>query len=118
MVDDCVSKILEDNPNMDLEIDLTWAVNSKNCLQMVHGWSPYQLVFGTNPNLPSVLVDKPPALQGTSVSHNVAKHLNALHSSRRAFIAAEASERIRRALRHKIRTSGEPFCAGESVYYK
>jgi transposase InsO family protein len=118
VVDDCVSKILEDNPNMSLEVAITWAINSKNSLQMVHGWSPYQLVFGTNPNLPSVLVDKPPALQGTTVSENVAQHLNAMHSGRRAFIEAESSERIRRALRHQIRASGEPFQLGDHVYYK
>ncbi|VDI54554.1 Hypothetical predicted protein [Mytilus galloprovincialis] len=85
---------------------------------MVYGWSPYQLVFGTNPNLPNVLNDKPPALEHNTVSQTFANHLNALHSGRRAFIQAESSERIRRALRHKIRASGECFQHGDKVYYK
>ncbi|KAG1673036.1 DNA polymerase epsilon subunit 2 [Nymphon striatum] len=118
VVDDCVAKILEDNPALKLDVALVWAVNAKNALQMVHGWSPYQLVFGINPSLPSVLIDQPPALEGTTMNENFAKHLNALHAGRRAFIQAESSERIRRALRHQIRPSGENFEQGELVYYK
>lgn len=118
VVDDCVTKILEDQPHLNLEIALIWAVHAKNSLSMVYGWSPYQLVFGSNPNMPSTLLDKPPALENTTVSQTFAKHLNALHSGRRAFIQAESSERIRRALRHKIRASGECFQHGDRVYYK
>ena len=118
VVDNCVAKILEDQPTLNLEVALAWAVNAKNSLSMVYGWSPYQLVFGANPNLPSVVNDKPPALENSTVSQGFAKHLNALHSSRRAFIQAESSERIRRALRHKIRASGECFQQGDRVYFK
>lgn len=75
-------------------------------------------MFGANPNMPSVLIDMPLALENTTISQNFAKHLNALHSSRRAFIQAESSERIRPALRHKIRASGECFQQGDRVYYK
>ncbi|CAG2190172.1 unnamed protein product [Mytilus edulis] len=118
VVDDCVAKILEDQPKLNLEVALVWALNAKNSLSMVYGWSPYQLVFGTNPNLPNVLNDKPAALEHNTVSQTFANHLNALHSGRRAFIQAESSERIRRALRHKIRASGECFQHGDKVYYK
>ncbi len=61
VVDDCVSKILEDNPETPLDVALVWAINAKNALQMVYGYCPYQLVFGSNLNLPSVMVDQPPA---------------------------------------------------------
>jgi transposase InsO family protein len=118
VVDNCVEKILEDQPNLNLEIALLWAVNAKNSLSMVYGWSPYQLVFGANTNLPSGLTNKPPALENTTISRKFAEHLNALHSGRRAFIQAESSERIRRALRHKIRASGECYQHGDRVYYK
>ena len=105
-------------PNLNLEVALVWAVNAKNSLSMVYGWSPYQLVFGSNLNMPKVINDKPPALENTTVSKNFAKHLNALHSSRGAFIQAESSERVRRALRHKIRASGECYQQGDHVYFK
>ncbi|CAC5411357.1 unnamed protein product [Mytilus coruscus] len=112
VVDDCVAKILEDQPKLNLEVALVWALNAKNSLSMVYGWSPYQLVFGTNSNLPNVFIDKPPALEHNNVSQTFANHLNALHSGRRSFIQAESSVRIRRALRHKIRASGECFQHG------
>ena len=118
VVDDCVERILFDNPKLELETALVWAINAKNSLQMVHGWSPYQLVFGSNPNLPSVLIDKPPALGGSTISEMFAKHLNTLYASRKAFIQSECSERIRRALRHQIRPSNTVFQTGDKVYYR
>ena len=71
------------------------AVHAKNCLQMNSGYSSYQLMFRQNRNLPSVLVDKPPALDGSTISERFYQHLNALHSASRAFIQAELSEQIR-----------------------
>ena len=103
--------------DIDVDIALTWACHMKNSLQMVHGYSLYQLVFGRNPNLPSVPVDPPPALEGTTISTMFGKHLNALHASRQAFIKAEISERIHHALRHQVRPSAN-FQVGDLVYYK
>ena len=58
---------------LDWEASLGWAISAKNSLQSVHGFSPFQLVFGRNPNLPNILEDKPPALEGTTSSEIVAK---------------------------------------------
>ena len=69
-----------------LEIALAWAVNAKRSLHNVYGYSPNQLVFGKNPNIPSVINDKPSALEGTTSSEVVAKNLNALYEARKAFI--------------------------------
>jgi hypothetical protein len=91
---------------------------AKNTLQNVHGQSAHQLVYGENPNLPSVLIDKPPALEGTTVNETVAKHVNALHAARRAFTEAECSERIRRALRKNLRPVMDNYTTGDKVYYK
>ena len=118
VVDNCVIKILEEEPNIKLETALAWAVNAKNALQNHDGFSPYQLVYGQNPNLPSVAVDKPPALEGTTVSNKVALHLNALHLARKAYIKSETSERIRQALKHQIRNTSEVFSSGDSIYFK
>ena len=46
-------------------------------------------------------------------------NLDALHKAREAFIQSEHSERIRRALSHNIRTSGDvKYVTGDQVYYK
>ena len=118
VIDSAVSKLLQDNKSLSLEVALVWAIHAKNCLHMNSGYSLYQLVFGRNPNLPNVLVDKPPALQGSTISKVFAEHINTLHSSRQAFIKSESSEKIRRALRHQIRVKNQLFTCGDSVYYK
>uniref|UniRef100_A0A669CZI7 Reverse transcriptase domain-containing protein n=1 Tax=Oreochromis niloticus TaxID=8128 RepID=A0A669CZI7_ORENI len=91
---------------------------AKNSMLNVHGYSPHQLVFGQNPNLTSVLMDKPPALEGTTVSARVAEHISALHASRKAFTEAECSERIRRALCKQLKPTDDKYEAGDKVYYK
>ena len=117
-VGEAVSKIMSD-VNCSVEVALCWAVNAKNSLQNIYGFSPYQLVFGRNPNLPSVFTDKLPALEGVSTSELVADHLNAMHAMRREFIRSESSEKIRRALRAKVRTDADiKYLSGEDVFYK
>ena len=62
--------------------------------------------------------DSLPALEGTTISKTLGKHLNAMHAGRKAFIMAESSEKIRRALRHQIRPTSTVFTTGELVYFK
>ena len=60
-----------------------------------------------------------PALENVTVSHVVADHLNAMHSARKAFIEAESSEKIKRALRRKVRPATSLiFETGDKVLYK
>ena len=81
-------------------------------------FSPYQLVFGRNPNLPNVLTDDLPALEGSTKSETIGSHINNLYASRKEFIAAESSDKIRRALRHQIRTAAQVVTTGDSVFYQ
>ena len=84
-----------------------------------YGYSPNQLVFGYNPNFPSVMQNKPSALEGVIASKFIALHLNALHSARKRFIENEADEKLRRALRHKTRLSTSNVSeSGDQVFYK
>ena len=60
---------------------------------------------------------KPPALEGVTQSELIAKNLNATHAARKAFIQQESSEKIGRALRHQIRTSGNiKYVTRDSAY--
>ena len=113
-----LDKVIEDT-GCDIHIALAWCVNAKNSLQNVHGFSPYQLAIGTNPKLPSSLHDRPPALTHESANKVIKNNLDALHKAREAFIQAENSDRIKRALNHNTRTSSNHnYITGDSVYYK
>ena len=114
-----VKKTLED-VHCSMDIALGWSVSAKNSLANVNGFSANQLVFGYNPNMPSVLVNRPPALEGQSTSEVVARNLNAMHAARQAFIKSESSEKLQRALRHQTRHSegGYLYVPGDMVYFK
>ena len=106
-------KLTEENQSTDSQTLLGWANMAWNALQMWNGFSSHQLVFGQNPNLPGIMTDGLPALIGATNSKVFADHLNALHESRKAFIQSESSERIRRALRTKVRAAEDIYENGE-----
>ena len=113
-----MNKIIHD-ANCSPEMALCWALNAKNSLQNVAGFSPFQLAIGFNPNLPSTINDKLPSLSNKSSSQIISDNLDALHSARCAFIEAENNEKIRRSLMHNVRSSGEvKYVTGDDVYYK
>ena len=74
IIGNMVEKIVVDN-QCSMDVALAWAVSAKNALHNVYGHSPNQLVFGRNPNLPSVLTDEPQALEGVTSSELLAQHL-------------------------------------------
>ena len=118
VIGNMMEKVLSD-VGCSLEVALAWCLSAKNALLNAYGYSPNQLVFGYNPNFPSVIENKLPALEGVTSSKMIASHLNALHSARKRFIETEADEKLRRALRHKTRTSTSiTFQTGDQVYYK
>ena len=108
-------KIKEDT-NCRWETAIAWAVGAKNAFVNVSGFSPHQLVFGKNINLPSSINDKLPA--GYSENSIVIEHLNALHSSRQTFMKIESSNKLRKALQTKTRRTRDFFDIGQKVYYK
>ena len=109
-------KVIEDT-GCKLSIALMWATHAKNSLVNVFGFSPYQLVFGHNPNIPGNQENKLPALTSTTSYQIVADHLNSLHKAREAYIQAENSDRIRRALIGRIfNGTHQKFCVGDRVY--
>ena len=68
-------KLREQCPKTPTEVLLSWANVSRDSLQMLHGFSSYQLVFGRNPNLPKVMLGKPPTFTGPTTSETLEKHL-------------------------------------------
>ena len=85
-------KLEADYGKLNSQTLLSWANMARNSLQMWNGYSSHQLVFGENPNLPNIMNNNLPALQGTTSSEVFAKHLNALHAARKTFIQTEADQ--------------------------
>ena len=113
-----MDKIISDSQS-NPELALCWALAAKNSLQNVAGFSPYQLAIGYNPRLPSTLHDELPALSNKPSSKIIEENLKALHAARCAFIESENCEKIRRALVHNVRSSGDvKYITGDSVFYK
>ena len=94
-----------ENKKTESETLLSRANMARHSLQMWNGFSSHQRVFGKKTNLPGIMSDKLPALEGTTSSEIFAQHLNALREARQAYIQTEANERIRTALRTKVRAT-------------
>ena len=116
---DMIDRTIADR-RCSLQVAVASAVSSKKALPNVYGFSPNQPVFGKNPNFPSNLINKLPALETLCQSGVVRQNLSAIHSTYiEAYIEDESSEKISQALKHQTRSSTPHiFQNGDSVYYK
>ena len=64
-----------DDTKCESSVALAWACSAKNALSNNDGFSPNQLVFGHNVNLPTVLNEDIPELEGTNTSEIIRKNL-------------------------------------------
>ena len=55
-----LDKILEET-QCHPDLVVSWCINGKNSFHDIHGFSPYQLLIGKNPKLPSTLNKNVPA---------------------------------------------------------
>lgn len=107
ILSEMLHKIVADGKNPTSA--LAWAIQAKNSLTNVHGFSPAQIALGQNPQLPNVLVDKLPALDERDCSEVVMEQLNNMRAARKAYIEAEHSSRLKRAMVHNVRSSSGEF---------
>ena len=115
--DRMIVKMLSQDSEMSAEVALTWALAAKNTLQNVSGFSPFQIVFGQNPSLPSVYTTGPPGLEEVVMSKVVADHINALFLAREAYIAGESDRTLKAALKQRIYKRGEDIQIGDWIYF-
>ena len=118
LIGNMTKKIVED-VGCNLNVAYMWALHAKNSLISVLGFSPYQLVFGKNPNIPGNSNNALPAMSSYTTSQTVANHLNSLRTAREAYIKAENSDRVQRAMRGRVYSgTHKRFFAGDVIYYK
>ena len=117
-VDFMMKKMMDSDSSLTPENALFWSLNAKNSLQNCYGFSPYQLVFAANPQLPSATLCGPPGYENVSISDAFVKNSNALHQAREAFIEAESSITLKKALKSRIHLRGDNIEEGDYIYYK
>ena len=117
-VDDTLERLAEDHPGYPLEVLLAWALMVKNSAYDQHGFSPNQLVYGTNPVLPNVFTEGVSALDQKTTSETLAMHMNALQAARVKFNEALGSAKVRTALKKKVRTNNTVFEKGDRVFWR
>ena len=113
-----IEKLLDDGHS--LEDAACWSTSAKNALANNKGYSPNQLAFGFNPNIPNVLGNELPAMEPCRFQDVLCKTLSAMQEARKSFIQLEADERLQRAIKKKVRTniSSIHYQVGEEVYFK
>ena len=90
VIEQIIIKIV-DSSGWSFENALVWAISAQKALQSNQGFSPNQLVFGSNTNLlPSVLTTRSPVLQRVTPSQLISNNLNALHTARKLLIQCES----------------------------
>ena len=118
IIENMMEKVLLD-VKCSLDVAMIWCLSAKNSLSNSYGYSPNRLVFGYNPNFPSVLSYQLLAKNGVTSTELITSHLNSLHAATKRFVETEAGEKLRRALRCKIRTATSlVYQNGDQVYYK
>ena len=114
---DTLEKTLEDV--QDFQIALYWSVQAKNSLYNLHGFSPFILVFGRNPQLPNIIDGDLPSFENVTTSEYLAKNLNAMNKARQSFIRSESEEKVKRAIRHNVSGSADmKYVTGDRVFIK
>ena len=102
IVDNMITKMLMHDPSLSVSVALTWALMAKNTLQNISGFSPFQIVFGKTPALPSVYTAGPSGLEEVVMAKSVANNINAMHLAREAYIEGESDKILKAALKDRI----------------
>ena len=118
IVDRMIERMLFEDPNMKPETALCWALSAKNSLENNQGFSPNQIVFGENPQLPAVYCAGPPGLEEVRLSKSMADHINAMHMAREMFIQCESDHILKMALKKRCFASSKEISPGEWIYFK
>ena len=113
-----MDKMLTEEPGLSAKTALMWAILAKNTLENVTGYSPFQIVFGEQPRLPSVYTSGPPGLEEVAMSKKVADNINAMHLSRKAYIECESDRVLKQALKQRIYHRGDDVVIGHWIYFR
>ena len=107
-----------DFPHYRKEILLQWAVMIKNSMPSATGWSPFQAVYGKNPQLPSLMSGNLAGMREEVTTKELMENMNALAEARVKFNQALCDNSLSKMLKAKIRRNQTVFYPGDKVYWR
>ena len=116
--DRMLEKMCTADPSLHPTIVLCWAIHAANSMDLVDGISPFLLVFGRQPNHPSLINFKPGNQLELPVSDRLSQQLNTMLSARETFAGLEADKTLRAALNQRIYSNHLDIHAKDWIYYK
>jgi len=119
IVKDTLTRLIAAHPKESRHVLLSKAVMAHNCLANVHGHSPCQRTFGVNPRIGTLTDATPTMVNDFDESDDHIRRLRAMEAARRAFIQAETSRAIKKALKtqHQPTSSGHNLQIGDDVLF-
>ena len=118
VVDKTFEALKRDYPHYSDSTLLQWAVTIKNSTTTAAGWSPFQVVFGKNPVLPSLLEANPASMKDEVLSKSLEENFNTMNAARIRYNQALADHQLKRMLKAKLRRNQTVFQQGDFVYWK
>ena len=118
VVDKTFESLCRDFPKYKKQTLLQWAMTIKNSTTTATGWSPNQVVFGTNPVLPSLVETNPAMMKEEVVSKTLMENFNALNAARIKYNEALADNQVKKMLKAKLRRNQTVFMPGDHIYWK
>ena len=109
-------KMQQDEPNVLLEDAVPVACHQRNRLRSVHGSSPYQIVFGHNPQS-NGLCDEPHLSKPLDDTEQHQKDQALRYSAAKAFYEANNNQLLKRALLARPRSEHVAASLGDWIYY-
>ena len=110
-------KTMEDG-SCSFDTSLSWAQSAKNSFHNVKCFSLNQLVFGFNPNVPSVFINELPVLEKISISGS-GQEFKCFTCFKKSLHYCRGVREVSRALRHNVqRNLSHEFNNADSVYFK
>ena len=83
ITDHMLDKMLTADPKMEQELALAWSMAASNSLDTVRGRSPSHIVFGVNPNIPTLQTSN---FEEEDVDRTIAKHIAAMRAAKEEYI--------------------------------
>ena len=114
-----IEKIKEGDPSISDQEALDYSLLAKNIQTTRKGFSPFQIVYGSNPRIPGIAESNLSGLSSSFESKDVKKHFERLTLARESFVKADTDDRLKRALKSRIPKNHNHFYyVGDSVFFK